>query len=159
MKYETFLEDINVDLELIDIRDNVDEHWTKRALAGASVGTDPVPAYDAVDALASAVKLVVAGSDIGKRHLAMILTNGSDYQRNLWFSVAGRDPFAVASDFAWFTEILGARAEMWAKRTKAQRSVTKERDPYYAQDPEGPTAVFDPNFELGPQWDGIAIRV
>jgi hypothetical protein len=36
-----WLHDLNIDLGLIEVRDDPDTCWERRALAGASVGTDP----------------------------------------------------------------------------------------------------------------------
>ncbi|MDT1000429.1 hypothetical protein RNI08_32370, partial [Pseudomonas aeruginosa] len=74
---------------------------------------------------------IVAGDPDGKRELAEILGDArNDYQRCLWYTLAGRHPFAIATDVRWLTGLLRARDAQWMAAHKAGRTVTKEPSPY-----------------------------
>lgn len=152
-----WLSGLNVDLGLMEVRDDVDEQWERRALAGASIGMDPQDALLLAHELASAIDFLVAGSPLGKIALAGILADDrNDYQRCLWYALAGRHPFSVATDVRWLVGLLRARAQQWADAIAAGRSVTKGPCPYVTDRVEGPVGDFSADFELGGQWEGIA---
>ena len=90
---DLWLEGIDVDAALYDIRDDDTQAWEVRALAGASIGIDPIAGLRAVIELSTAMERIVRGENDGKAQLASILGRaGDDYQRCLWYTVAGRDP-------------------------------------------------------------------
>lgn len=154
---EDWLTGLNVDLGLMEVRDDVDEQWERRALAGASVGVDPQSALTRAHELASAIDLLIAGSPLGKIGLAGILSSDeNDYQRCLWYALAGRHPFSVATDVRWLVGLLRARAEQWAQAIETGRQVTKAPSPYVSDRADGPVGDFAADFALGPQWEGIA---
>jgi hypothetical protein len=157
MTMERWLDGIDVDLTLIETRDDPDEPWTRRALAGASVGVDPMDAYEGAQELVEAVGLMVGGNPDGKASLARILgKGGNDYQRSLWYAVAGRGALSVAADLHWLMAVLASRAEVWLGRKGWDLPVNKQPDPYVTDRPEGPVGRFRSSFELGAHWDGIA---
>jgi len=159
MTTQRWLDGIDVDLTLLEMRDNPDEPWTRRALAGASVGVEPMDAYEEAEELVEAVRLMVGGDPQGKVELARILgKDGNDYQRNLWYAVAGRGALSVAADLHWLMAVLATRAEVWLGQKGWDRAVTKQPDPYVTDRPEGPVGRFRSSFELGEHWDGIASR-
>lgn len=159
MTMERWLDGIDVDLTLLETRDDPDEPWTRRALAGTSVGVDPMDAYEAAQELVEAVRLMVGGKPEGKAGLARILgRDGNDYQRSLWYAVAGRGALCVAADLHWLTGILATRAELWLRRRGQDLNVVKQPDPYVTDGPEGPVGQFQASFRLGAHWDGIADR-
>lgn len=151
-----WLHDLNIDLGLIEVRDDPDACWERRALAGASVGTDPGITLAEAYMLACTIDRIVAGDPDGKRELAEILGDArNDYQRCLWYTLAGRHPFAIATDVRWLTGLLRARDAQWMAARKAGRTVTKEPSPYVTDAADGPVGVFGRDFVLGPQWQGI----
>src|SRR3546814_11636430 len=95
---DQWLEGIDIDGALYDVRDDDSQTWEARALAGASIGIDAIAGFRAVLELCEAMNRIVRGEDDGKRRLAAILgRDGDDYQRSLWYLVAGRDPISVAT--------------------------------------------------------------
>src|SRR3546814_2058090 len=91
--------------------------WEVRALAGASIGIDPIAGLRAVIELSSALERIVRGESEGKTQLAAILDRaGDDYQRCLWYTVAGRDPLAVATSFGELEKLMAARADRKSTR-------------------------------------------
>src|SRR3546814_16255744 len=95
---DLWLEGIDVDAALYDIRDDDTQAWEVRALAGASIGIDPIAGLRAVIELSTAMERIVRGENDGKAQLASILGRaGDDYQCCLWYTCAGRDPPAAAA--------------------------------------------------------------
>lgn len=149
-----WLSGIDLDQGLLDVRDDDNQPWEIRALAGASVGIDPIVGSKTVAELSDAVADIVRGDDRGKRELAKILGRaGSDYQRCLWFMLAGRHPLDVATRFAELGKLMAARAALMFEAHSRGLTSTKHDDPYWTAIPEGPRATFDANFELGSHWD------
>lgn len=150
---DVWLEGIDVDAALLDIRDDDSQSWDLRALAGASVGIDPIGGFRSVLELHDAVELIVRGEVEGKKRLARILgRTGDDYQRCLWFTVAGRDPLSVATGFNELEKLMAARATMWLEASRRGLDPTKLDNPYWTTRPEGPRGLFGDDFALGEHW-------
>lgn len=143
---------IDLDLGLTEIRDSSDEQWTLRALAGASVGVEAEEAYSAARELSEAVNGRMGGIEGSKAALATILgRRGNDYQRCLWYSVAGRDPLGTAVDLARLVELLDRRRKLARDAASAVTGVTVAHDPYVTDEVDGPLGMFSPDFTLGRQ--------
>jgi hypothetical protein len=152
-----WLAGVNIDATLIETRD--DEHlpWEVRALAGASVGVEPVAGLQAVIELEIALTAVLRGDHLGKGALARILSApGQDYQRALWFNLAGRHPLTVASGLTQLLKLMTVRTEMWLSAQRLGLEPTKEPEPYFTQRQEGPRGIYSPAFALGNHWRDIA---
>ena len=150
---DQWLEGIDIDGALYDVRDDDSQTWEARALAGASIGIDAIAGFRAVLELCEAMNRIVRGEDDGKRRLAEILgRGGDDYQRCLWYSVAGRDPLAVATCFSELEKLMAARASLWVDASRRGLAPSKTDNPYWTSSPEGPRAKFDAQFELGEHW-------
>ena len=150
---DLWLEGIDIDGALYDVRDDDSQTWEARALAGASIGIDPIAGLRAVIELSTAMERLVRGESEGKAQLANILgRDGDDYQRCLWYSVAGRDPLAVATCFSELEKLMAARASLWVEASRRGLAPSKSDNPYWTSSPEGPRAKFDAQFELGEHW-------
>lgn len=148
---------IDIDLGLTEIRDSVDEQWTLRALAGASVGVEAGDAYAAARELSDIVNGLMAGIDGSKAALATILGGrGNDYQRCLWYNLAGRDPLGTAVDLARLVQLLGRRRELAREAASAMTGVSIAHDPYVTDEVDGPLGSFSGEFTLGRQWRPFA---
>src|SRR3546814_10140942 len=98
---DLWLEGIDVDAALYDIRDDDTQAWEVRALAGASIGIDPIAGLRAVIELSTAMERIVRGENDGKAQSASLLGSaGNDYQRWLRYPVAGAEQLAVAKQCA-----------------------------------------------------------
>ena len=156
-KAPNWLQNIDVDLGLIEMRDCCDEHWTFRALAGASVGVDPEDALTAASELSRTVNGLMAGQSDAKTALAAILGGrGNDYQRCLWYILAGRDPLGTSVDLGRLVELLAARAQLAREGAVFGSGVVIADDPYVTADVDGPLGVFSGDFTLGAQWAPFA---
>ena len=151
-------QNIDIDLGLAEVRDCNDEHWTMRALAGASVGVDPEDALSAASELSRAVNGLMAGHPEAKAELATILGGrGNDYQRCLWYALAGRDPLGTSVDLGRLVDLLGARAQCAHDAALSGRGVVLSPTPYVTDSVDGPLGVFSADFTLGAQWAPFAI--
>jgi hypothetical protein len=148
---------IDIDLGLAEVRDCGDEHWTMRALAGASVGVDPEDALSAAAELAGAVNGLIAGQPRAKAELATILGGrGNDYQRCLWYTLAGRDPLGTAVDLGRLVELLGARVQCARDAAMRSSGIVLSPAPYVTDQADGPLGLFSADFTLGAQWSPFA---
>src|SRR3546814_19805401 len=96
---DQWLEGIDIDGALYDVRDDDSQTWEARALAGASIGIDAIAGFRAVLELCEAMNRIVRGEDDGKLTLAEVLGRaGHDYQRCLCYPVHGRDQNAVLTE-------------------------------------------------------------
>lgn len=153
-----YLTDIPVDAALIEARDNVDEIWTRRAIAGVSVG---VPAGDALESareLLASLNLICSGRPEGKTKLAAILGRArDDYQRALWYNLAGRGPLTIVSDLGWLVAILDRRSLISRLARKQKCAIVISPTPYPSPEAEAPLGVFARDFRLGDAWEGLAL--
>lgn len=150
---------VDVDLELIDVRDNVDESWTLRALAGQSVGMPLEDGYLASAELLCAFEWICDGNPAGKAKLAEILFNTcNDYQRALYYIIAGRGPFGAIADLPRLVALMKSRLLFGRHGVKQDLGIKMQREPYLEERPDGPLHAKDVSFELPRSWDGF-IRV
>src|SRR3546814_13971643 len=112
------------------MRDDDTQAWEVRALAGASIGIDTIAGLRAVIELSTAMERIVRGENDGKAQLASILGRaGDDYQRCLRYTVAGRDPRAVAPPFGELAKLMAARAMIVVKAEDRRLTPPKEYKP------------------------------
>lgn len=153
----SWTQNLQIDLGLVEVRDNVDEHWTMRALAGASVGVDPEDALTAASELSRAVNGLLAAMPVAKSELVTILGSpGNDYQRCLWYNLAGRDPLGTAVDLGRLVGLLTARAHLAREAAVTGSGVAVAPDPYVSDCADGPLGAYSADFMLGSQWMGFA---
>jgi hypothetical protein len=150
-------DDVDLDLGLIEVRDNPDEHWTMRALAGHSVGMPVEAGYRAALDLQRAVGLLANGVETGKKELTKILgADRIDYQRALFYALAGRGPIAMVTDLNRLVYLMRARQSVagWAKAKGL--ITTRQNSPYCGYDgPEVSPGQYCANFDLKDAWDGL----
>src|SRR3546814_9720515 len=78
---------------------------------------------------------IVRGENDGKAQLASILGRaGDDYQRCLWYTVAGRDPLAVATSFGELEKLMAARAMLWVEADDRGLTPAKADNPYRSEE-------------------------
>ena len=83
---------------------------TRRMLANACIGVDPFDAYYASLELFEALEAVHDECVGAKAKLARILsTRCDDFQRCLYYSLAGRGVVQMLEDFEWLLQILQGR--------------------------------------------------
>lgn len=151
-------EAVDIDAGLKEVRDCPDERWTLRALCGHSVGMPPEDGYLAARELFEAVCWAAEGYPEGKKRLAAILgCNGDDYQRALYYAVAGRGPIDMLEDLRVFVGMMEARCDAAHEAELRQLGVTPMLEPYrFFEEADGPRGRFDPDFAFAPAWEGVA---
>ena len=116
--------------------------------------TDVEDAYFAAVELREAVEWVHEGVTGGKRKLATILGNETcdDYQRCLYYILAGRGVVLMLDDLMWLEELLEARGRLAGKLAKSGIATMPLVSPYVAAEPDGPVVRVHDDFVQGASW-------
>lgn len=153
---EQWLDSLDVDLALKEVRDCPDEPWTKRAIAGASVGTDVRTAYDEAAELLTIFDLMAVGLPEAKPRLSQLLgAPGNDYQRCLFYSLAGRPPLECIVSLRWLVFALKARLQLATECAAVDLDFTTDPPAYCYDESDGPLGTFPLEYRLSDQWQGV----
>ena len=140
--------DVDIDIVLVDASLDRVQRPERRAIAALSIGLEANDAYYAVAELRDAVELVGKRHPEGQAKLSRILgTRCDDYQRAIYYALAGRGASHMLYDLEWLATILEARG-----RVAREHAVTSPISPYVAAEPDGPVGCFTPSFPLGTSW-------
>lgn len=153
MKPSAFVHRFDLDVNLRDAA--LDEHNrpTRRAIANIAIGMDVEDAYYSARELREAVEWVHEGFTGGKKKLTVILANRcDDFQRALYYALAGRGVIEMLDDLLWLEGLLEARGRVAAAARRAKVALMPLVEPYVAKQADGPVAASDPDFEQGPSW-------
>jgi hypothetical protein len=122
---------------------------SKRVLAGLCIGMDEDDAFAAVNELHAAVAAAVGTGSAGSERLMEVLSNRAcdDFQRALYFALAGRGIDNMVTSLRWLREVLRIRrrASSWARLSNVP--VVREASPYVSDRPDGPVPAFDPSWD------------
>lgn len=150
----TYLDQFDLDVTLRDAA--LDEHSrpTRRMIANASIGMHVEDAYYSVRELREAVSWIHEGETGGKRKLASILSNpmGNDFQRCIYFCLAGRGVVEMLDDLLWLEELLEARGRIAGKMHRRKVRARPLIGPYVADEPDGPVVAATEDFQQGRSW-------
>ena len=153
MKRSKFIGVFDLDVVLRDAATDPANRPTRRMIANATIGMDVDDAYYAARELREAVEWVHEGIAGGKRKLAAILGNDcDDYQRCLYYALAGRGVVLMLDDLTWLEDIIKARGRIAGALRAGRVQSAKMTDPYVARAPDGPIGRFDDAFQVGPSW-------
>src|SRR3546814_9572708 len=99
----------------------------------------------------------VCSSDLvvgGKRKLASQLANpdGDDFQRCIYFCLAGRGVVDMIDDLLWLERLLEARGRVAGDVRRRQVGLGALVSPYVADAPDGPIVAAAEDFPQGPSW-------
>lgn len=154
MKATIFHDHFDLDVTLRDA--SLDPHTrpTRRMIAGASLGMCVEDAYFSVRELREAVQWVHEGEVAGKKRLAAILGNdgADDFQRCIYYCLAGRGIVAMLDDLMWLEDLLERRGRVAGKLMRAKGRAMPLIDPYVSKEPDGPVGRIDADFRQGPSW-------
>ncbi len=143
----------DLDIQLRDEALNERNIPTKRMVANASIGVDPLDAYYSVRELREAISEVFQGEPGAKKRLAGVLsTECDDYQRCLYYALAGRGIVQMLEVFDWLLEILAARAVTSADMQRAKNLPAPLVNPYVSAAPDGLLVSASADFQEGPSW-------
>ncbi|RVT38258.1 hypothetical protein [Sphingobium algorifonticola] len=149
-----YLEPFDLDVTLRDAALDEQNRPARRMIANAAIGMHVEDAYYSVRELREAVSWIHDGEPGGKRRLAAILSNpvGDDFQRSVYFCLAGRGVVEMLDDLMWLEDLLQARGriagDMHRRRIRAMPLVS----PYVADEPDGPIVSQDEDFAQGRSW-------
>ena len=123
-------------------------------IAAASIGKEVNDAYYSTRELREAVSWVHEGLEAGKPRLVAILgdAGSDDYQRCLFYSLAGRGVEGMLDDLEWLERLLQARGSMYRKLRQAQARPMPLIEPYVSPEPDGPVGAVAADFPQGPSW-------
>src|SRR3546814_1391773 len=111
-------------------------------------------AYFSGRELREAVSWVHEGETGGKRKLASILSNpaGDDFQRCIYFCLAGRGVVEMIDDLMWLEELLEARGRVAGDIHRRKIRARPLVSPYVADEPDGPVVASTEHFRQGRSW-------
>ncbi|MAL25756.1 MAG: hypothetical protein CL820_07660 [Croceicoccus sp.] len=140
----------------IALRDaGVDEmnRATRRSLANASIGVEAFDAYHSARELFETLEALHEGERGAKRKLTQVLSCGcDDYQRCLYYTLAGRGVLQMLDDLEWLLDLLKARCEISASLFRAGALPQVQVNPYVSAEPDGPVPARGSDFEQGASW-------
>ena len=141
--------DIQLSDEALDERNTP----TRRMIANASIGVDPSDAYYSTRELREVVQEVHHGTPGGKKRLSSVLsTECDDYQRCLYFCLAGRGIVKIMDDLEWLEAVLRARAQVGGRTRRDGGHTIPLVNPYVSARPDGPLVSAISEFTEGPSW-------
>lgn len=149
-----YLDRFDLDVTLRDAA--LDEHSrpTRRMIANAAIGMHVEDAYYSVRELREAVARIHDGECDGKQRLTAILANdvGDDFQRCIYFCLAGRGVITMLDDLCWLEELLKVRGRTAGEMARRKVRLMPLVRPYVADEPDGPVVCGDENFRQGRSW-------
>jgi hypothetical protein len=153
MKTSAFVDRFDLDLILRDESLDPLNSPTRRAISALSIGVSPEDAYYSTRELREAVWGVHEGEIGAKARLARILSTGcDDYQRCIYYSLAGRGVVRMMDDLEWLEDKLLGRAQLTTQIFREKALTMPLVNPYVSAKPDGPLVSADPDFVEGPSW-------
>ena len=149
-----FHDGFDLDITLEDASVDPANRPTRRMIAAAAIGMAVDDAYYSTAAVRRAVQSVHEGEVAAKARLAFILSDDGtdDFQRCLYFCLAGRGVVGMLDDLMWLEGLLEARGRVAGQMARIKVNVRPLVDPYVAKEPDGPVGRIDPDFRQGSSW-------
>jgi hypothetical protein len=149
-------EPFDIDAELKEIADSDHEQNSLRVLALLSIGLPADEAFLRSRELLETVQSSASGLSAGKHQLAALLgANENDYQRAVYYALAGRGAIAMLADLQRLTNVLESRYLLSIATDDHGVQITQPFNPYLTDKPDGPLGIFDPDYTLSDIWDDI----
>jgi hypothetical protein len=150
------VEPFDIDAELKEISDSDHEQNSLRVIALLSLGLPAEEAFLRCRELLETVQRSASDRPAGKRQLAALLgANENDYQRAVYYALAGRGAIATLSDLQRLTNVLESRYLVSITAQNQGGELSQPFNPYLTDKPDGPLGTFDPDYTLSDIWDGI----
>lgn len=93
------------------------------------------------------------GTPGAKNKLTQVLScQCDDYQRCLYYTLAGRGIVQMLDDLEWLLEILRPRCQMSGQLLRSGERPAPQINPYVASEPDGPVPARSADFVEGPSW-------
>lgn len=143
----------DTDIVLRDVSVDSNNRPTRRMIANAAIGVEVDDAYYALRELREAISWIHEGDARGKPKLVRLLANEcDDYQRCLYYALAGRGIVQMLDDLEWLEEILEARARIVGHVRRAKERCMPLNSPYVSSEPDGVLPTAGGEFRQGPSW-------
>lgn len=144
----------DLDINLRDAALDADNRPTRRMIANACIGMPVEDAYYSVRELREAAQWVLDGEPAGKRKLMSILSNDNcdDFQRCIYFCLAGRGVIEMLDDLEWLESLLEPRGRVAGEQMRLKIPAMPVKRPYVADEPDGPMVGMAEDFRQGPSW-------
>ncbi|MDT0576384.1 hypothetical protein RM533_09310 [Croceicoccus sp. F390] len=143
----------DLDIALLDASFDEMNRATRRSLANASIGVEAFDAYHSARELFETLEALHEGQCGAKRKLAQVLScECDDYQRCLYYTVAGRGVLQMLDDLEWLIDLLKARCEVSAGLFRSGTPPLVQINPYVSAEPDGPVPARGGEFEQGASW-------
>ena len=154
MTTSKFLDRFDLDITLRDASLDWENSPTRRMIANAAIGIEPLDAYYAVREIREAVAWTHEGRAEGKGKLASILSNprADDFQRTVYFCLAGRGVVEMLDDLLWLEDLLERRGRVAGQMMRANVRLMPLVNPYVAAEPDGPLVENQGDFAQGSSW-------
>lgn len=153
MQQSRFTDRFDLDISLRDAALDPENCPNRRAIANASIGMEVEDAFYSVRELREAVSWVHEGRMDGEQKLASILgTQCDDYQRAIFYNLAGCGVVEMLDDLMWLEELLEARGRVAGEARRGRVATRPLTEPYVAKAPDGLVGEYRPDFEEGPSW-------
>ncbi|KKC25060.1 hypothetical protein PX699_30000 [Sphingobium sp. H39-3-25] len=154
MKKTVFHDRFDLDITLRDASLDADNRPTRRMIANAAIGMHVEDAYYSVREVREAVSWVHEGIPAGKAKLTAILANdgADDFQRCIYFCLAGRGVVGMLDDLMWLEDVLERRGRVAGEMQRLKARVMPLTNPYVADAPDGPLVAQSGDFTQGPSW-------
>ncbi|WP_255326413.1 hypothetical protein [Sphingobium sp. EM0848] len=127
---------------------------TRRMIANACIGMSANDAYYSVRELREAAQWVHEGEPAGKAKLMSVLSNDNcdDFQRCIYFSLAGRGIVEMLDDLEWLEDLLERRGRIASEQLRMNIPTLPMAQAYVADEPDGPMIAMDRDFTQGSSW-------
>ena len=128
---------------------------TRRMIANAAIGVETCDAYYSTCELLEALEAVLeVGGPKNKAKLATVLSNNcDDFQRCLYYCLAGRGIVQMLEDLEWLAGILKARGQIEGEEIRKHgRQPLPLVNPYVAAAPDALLVSASADFQEGPSW-------
>ena len=144
----------DLDITLRDAALDPQNRATRRMIANACIGMDVNDAYYSVRELRCALAWLHEGDEDGRAKLLTILPNAGcdDFQRCIYFCLAGRGIVEMLDDLEWLEDILEARGRVSGELRRMKTPAMPLVKPYMADAPDGPVVDGERPFTQGPSW-------
>lgn len=143
----------DTDIMLRDAAIDPQNRPTRRMIANAAIGVEVDDAYYSLRELREAISWIHEGDTRGKPKLARMLANEcDDYQRCIYYALAGRGIVQMLDDLEWLEDILETRARIVGQVRRARERCMPLTSPYVSAEPDGVLPVPDGEFRQGPSW-------
>jgi hypothetical protein len=132
------------------------EQNSLRVIALLSLGLPADEAFLRSRELLETVQSSASDRPAGKRRLAALLgSQENDYQRAVYYALAGRGAIAMLSDLQRLTNVLESRYLLSIAADDRSVPITQPFNPYLTDKPDGPLGTFDPDYTLSDIWDDV----